>query len=55
MTKNGKEQKNRNVDEEQPNDKKKFGLLKMHVGNTKGVKLNMKFFLFPSNRRASKH
>jgi len=47
MTKIGKEQKDRNVDEEQPNDQKQnIGMLKRHVGNTNGVKLNMKNFFF---------
>jgi hypothetical protein len=47
MTKNGKEKKDKNVNEEQPNDpQKKIGMLKRHVGNSKGVKLNMKIFFF---------
>jgi len=46
MPKNGKEQKNRNVDKEQQMTTKKIGVLKKHVGNIKHVKLNMKIFFF---------
>jgi hypothetical protein len=47
MPKNGKEQKEKNVDKEQQNDNKKIiRVLKKHVGNIKHVKLNMKIFFF---------